>query len=160
MAFLLNKTNILSYLGSHSHVLPSEGSLSLSRRGFHVEPGPREKAVSAFPLFPFFFNFSPFSHRQLIAKSIRLLDRLFLSSFGVKSRALVKMAESIFKQLVKDLRKRLRKWRRKVMTVCFEAVSFYIYSTESMISDQCFWSAISDQLAEFWPFFPFCLDVG
>ncbi|KAH7857449.1 hypothetical protein Vadar_012842 [Vaccinium darrowii] len=47
MAFLLNKTNILSHLTFHSHVLPSEGSLSLSRRGFHVEPGPREKALLA-----------------------------------------------------------------------------------------------------------------
>ncbi|CAL5327216.1 hypothetical protein ACSBR2_023973 [Camellia fascicularis] len=45
MAFLLNKTTLLSHLRSHSQ--KSEDSLSLSRRGFHVEPGPREKALLA-----------------------------------------------------------------------------------------------------------------
>ncbi|GMP33663.1 hypothetical protein CsSME_00006882 [Camellia sinensis var. sinensis] len=44
MAFL-NKTTLLSHLRSHSQ--KSEDSLSLSRRGFHVEPGPREKALLA-----------------------------------------------------------------------------------------------------------------
>ncbi|KAI8543601.1 succinate dehydrogenase subunit 7A, mitochondrial-like [Rhododendron vialii] len=43
MAFLLNKTNILSHLRSH----PQNTDESLSRRGFHVEPGPREKALLA-----------------------------------------------------------------------------------------------------------------
>ncbi|KAE9467359.1 hypothetical protein C3L33_00736, partial [Rhododendron williamsianum] len=44
MAFLLNKTNILSHLRSHPQQNTDE---SLSRRGFHVEPGPREKALLA-----------------------------------------------------------------------------------------------------------------
>ncbi|KAK9277820.1 hypothetical protein L1049_027376 [Liquidambar formosana] len=45
MAFLLSKTNMLSHLRSHSQ--KTEDSLSLSRRGFHVEPGAREKALLA-----------------------------------------------------------------------------------------------------------------
>ncbi|KAL0335707.1 UNVERIFIED_CONTAM: Succinate dehydrogenase subunitB, mitochondrial [Sesamum radiatum] len=50
MAFLLNKTT-LSALRLHSQ--KSNDSLTISRRGFHVEPGAREKAVSAFLIFPF-----------------------------------------------------------------------------------------------------------
>ncbi|XP_058195563.1 succinate dehydrogenase subunit 7B, mitochondrial-like [Rhododendron vialii] len=41
MAFLLHKTTILSNLRSHSQ----KNDDSLTRRGFHVEPGPREKAL-------------------------------------------------------------------------------------------------------------------
>ncbi|KAI3430003.1 uncharacterized protein J3R85_008514 [Psidium guajava] len=46
MAFLLDKTNtILSHLRSRPQ--RTEDALALSRRGFHVEPGPREKALLA-----------------------------------------------------------------------------------------------------------------
>ncbi|KAJ7945910.1 succinate dehydrogenase subunit 7B, mitochondrial [Quillaja saponaria] len=45
MAFLLNKTGIASHFRSQSQ--KTEDSLSLSRRGFHIEPGPREKALLA-----------------------------------------------------------------------------------------------------------------
>ncbi|KAA8542637.1 hypothetical protein F0562_023864 [Nyssa sinensis] len=45
MAFLLNKTITLSHFRSHSP--KSEDSHSLSRRGFHIEPGAREKALLA-----------------------------------------------------------------------------------------------------------------
>ncbi|XP_028778338.1 succinate dehydrogenase subunit 7B, mitochondrial [Neltuma alba] len=45
MAFFLNKTGIASHFRSHSQ--KTEDSLSLSRRGFHVEPGLREKALLA-----------------------------------------------------------------------------------------------------------------
>ncbi|CBI15079.3 hypothetical protein VitviT2T_026315 [Vitis vinifera] len=45
MAFLLNKATALSHFRSHSQ--KTEDSFSLSRRGFHVEPGPREKALLA-----------------------------------------------------------------------------------------------------------------
>ncbi|KAG8388620.1 hypothetical protein BUALT_Bualt02G0144400 [Buddleja alternifolia] len=44
MAFLLNKT-ALSALRFHSQ--KGDDSLTLSRRGFHVEPGAREKALLA-----------------------------------------------------------------------------------------------------------------
>ncbi|KAK4782024.1 hypothetical protein SAY86_016126 [Trapa natans] len=45
MAFLLNKTNLLTHsLLSNSQ---TENAHALSRRGFHVEPGPREKALLA-----------------------------------------------------------------------------------------------------------------
>ncbi|XP_057473423.1 succinate dehydrogenase subunit 7B, mitochondrial-like isoform X2 [Actinidia eriantha] len=44
MAFLLNKTTLLTHLRSHPQ---TEDSLSLTRRGFHIEPGPREKALLA-----------------------------------------------------------------------------------------------------------------
>ncbi|KAG5522895.1 hypothetical protein RHGRI_034892 [Rhododendron griersonianum] len=43
MASLLNKTTILSNLRSHSQ----KTDHSLTLRGFHVEPGPREKALLA-----------------------------------------------------------------------------------------------------------------
>ncbi|XP_038880267.1 succinate dehydrogenase subunit 7A, mitochondrial-like [Benincasa hispida] len=43
MAFFLNKTTLASHFRSQSQVDPS----SLSRRGFHVEPGAREKALLA-----------------------------------------------------------------------------------------------------------------
>ncbi|KAF2282895.1 hypothetical protein GH714_043315 [Hevea brasiliensis] len=42
MAFLLNNSTISSHFRSHS-----QDALSLSRRGFHVEPGPREQALLA-----------------------------------------------------------------------------------------------------------------
>ncbi|KAK6924886.1 hypothetical protein RJ641_009212 [Dillenia turbinata] len=42
MAFLLNKSQVLSRLRSSS-----QDSLLLSRRGFHIEPGAREKALLA-----------------------------------------------------------------------------------------------------------------
>ncbi|MED6217722.1 Succinate dehydrogenase subunit 7B, mitochondrial [Stylosanthes scabra] len=45
MAFLLNKTTIASHLRSQSH--KGEDLLSLSRRQYHIEPGPREKALLA-----------------------------------------------------------------------------------------------------------------
>ncbi|PSS07812.1 Succinate dehydrogenase subunit 7B like [Actinidia chinensis var. chinensis] len=45
MVFLLSKTTLLSHLRSHPQ--KTEESLSLSRRGFHIEPGPREKALLA-----------------------------------------------------------------------------------------------------------------
>ncbi|KAI4326683.1 hypothetical protein MLD38_031971 [Melastoma candidum] len=47
MAFLLRETNsgILSRFRSQSP--GAEGKIWLSRRGFHVEPGPREKALLA-----------------------------------------------------------------------------------------------------------------
>ncbi|KAK4257106.1 hypothetical protein QN277_006738 [Acacia crassicarpa] len=45
MAFFLNKTGIASHFRSHSQ--KTKDSLSLSRRGFHVEPGTREKALLA-----------------------------------------------------------------------------------------------------------------
>ncbi|PSR89605.1 Succinate dehydrogenase subunit 7B like [Actinidia chinensis var. chinensis] len=45
MAFLLNKITLLSHLRSHPQ--EAEDSLSLSRRGFHIESGPREKALLA-----------------------------------------------------------------------------------------------------------------
>ncbi|KAI4329569.1 hypothetical protein MLD38_027943 [Melastoma candidum] len=47
MAFLLSKANsgVLSRLRSHS--ARAEGEIWLPRRGFHVEPGPREKALLA-----------------------------------------------------------------------------------------------------------------
>ncbi|KAA0057889.1 succinate dehydrogenase subunit 7B [Cucumis melo var. makuwa] len=44
MAFFLNKSTLASHFRSQSQVDPS--SLS-SRRGFHVEPGTREKALLA-----------------------------------------------------------------------------------------------------------------
>ncbi|GMQ10182.1 hypothetical protein CsSME_00053283 [Camellia sinensis var. sinensis] len=47
MAFLLNKTTILSPLRSHSLHKTQKDSLSLSRRGFHIQPGPRENALLA-----------------------------------------------------------------------------------------------------------------
>ncbi|XP_031741717.1 succinate dehydrogenase subunit 7B, mitochondrial isoform X2 [Cucumis sativus] len=43
MAFFLNKSTLASHFRSQSQVDPS----SLSRRGFHVEPGTREKALLA-----------------------------------------------------------------------------------------------------------------
>ncbi|CAK9330184.1 unnamed protein product [Citrullus colocynthis] len=43
MAFFLNKTTLASHFRSQSQVDPS----SLSRRGFHIEPGTREKALLA-----------------------------------------------------------------------------------------------------------------
>ncbi|KAJ8753510.1 hypothetical protein K2173_022751 [Erythroxylum novogranatense] len=45
MAFLFTNSNISSHLRSHSQ--KTENPLSLSRRGFHVEPGQREKALLA-----------------------------------------------------------------------------------------------------------------
>ncbi|QHO12640.1 Succinate dehydrogenase subunit 7B [Arachis hypogaea] len=45
MAFLLNKTTIASHFRSHSQ--KGEDLLSLSRRQYHIEPGPREKALLA-----------------------------------------------------------------------------------------------------------------
>ncbi|MED6134627.1 hypothetical protein PIB30_038722 [Stylosanthes scabra] len=45
MAFLLNKTAIASHLRSHSQ--NGQDLLSLSRRQYHIEPGPREKALLA-----------------------------------------------------------------------------------------------------------------
>ncbi|XP_012080126.1 succinate dehydrogenase subunit 7B, mitochondrial isoform X2 [Jatropha curcas] len=44
MAFLLNNSTISSHFRSQSQ---TQDSLSLSRRGFHVEPGVREKALLA-----------------------------------------------------------------------------------------------------------------
>ncbi|XP_027902140.1 succinate dehydrogenase subunit 7B, mitochondrial-like isoform X2 [Vigna unguiculata] len=44
MAFLLNKTAIASHFRSHSQ---TEDSAAFPRRRFHVEPGPREKALLA-----------------------------------------------------------------------------------------------------------------
>ncbi|CAK9169389.1 unnamed protein product [Ilex paraguariensis] len=44
MAFLLNKT---SFSQLRLHPQKADDSLSLSRRGFHVEPGAREKALLA-----------------------------------------------------------------------------------------------------------------
>ncbi|XP_010547803.1 PREDICTED: succinate dehydrogenase subunit 7B, mitochondrial-like isoform X2 [Tarenaya hassleriana] len=44
MAFLLNNSSISSHFRSHSK---TDDALALSRRGFHVEPGPREKALLA-----------------------------------------------------------------------------------------------------------------
>ncbi|XP_016203179.1 succinate dehydrogenase subunit 7B, mitochondrial isoform X1 [Arachis ipaensis] len=46
MAFLLNKTTIASHFRSHSQQ-KGEDLLSLSRRQYHIEPGPREKALLA-----------------------------------------------------------------------------------------------------------------
>ncbi|XP_022135509.1 succinate dehydrogenase subunit 7B, mitochondrial-like [Momordica charantia] len=43
MAFFLNRTTLASHFRSQSQADPS----SLSRRGFHVEPGTREKALLA-----------------------------------------------------------------------------------------------------------------
>ncbi|XP_057950737.1 succinate dehydrogenase subunit 7B, mitochondrial-like [Malania oleifera] len=43
MAFLLSKSTLFSQLRSHSQ--KTEDSLALSRRGFHIEPGAREKAL-------------------------------------------------------------------------------------------------------------------
>ncbi|CAJ1975189.1 unnamed protein product [Sphenostylis stenocarpa] len=45
MAFLLNKTTIASHFRSHSQ--KTEDSASFPRRRYHVEPGPREKALLA-----------------------------------------------------------------------------------------------------------------
>ncbi|KDP31141.1 hypothetical protein JCGZ_11517 [Jatropha curcas] len=45
MAFLLNNSTISSHFRSQSQ--KTQDSLSLSRRGFHVEPGVREKALLA-----------------------------------------------------------------------------------------------------------------
>ncbi|KAI4343779.1 hypothetical protein L6164_011089 [Bauhinia variegata] len=45
MTFLLNKTGITSHFRAHSQ--KTEDALFLSRRGFHVEPGAREKALLA-----------------------------------------------------------------------------------------------------------------
>ncbi|PKI34920.1 succinate dehydrogenase subunit 7B, mitochondrial-like isoform X2 [Punica granatum] len=68
MAFLLNKTNPLSrHLRSHSQ--KTEDAFALSRRGFHVEPGPREKALLAPD--PALGRFK--SHK----KSVKTLKRFF-----------------------------------------------------------------------------------
>uniref|UniRef100_A0A2N9GFC5 Uncharacterized protein n=1 Tax=Fagus sylvatica TaxID=28930 RepID=A0A2N9GFC5_FAGSY len=45
MAFLLNKTSIASHFRSHCQ--KTEDTLSLTRRAYHIEPGPREKALLA-----------------------------------------------------------------------------------------------------------------
>ncbi|RDX70650.1 Succinate dehydrogenase subunit 7B, mitochondrial, partial [Mucuna pruriens] len=45
MAFLLNKTTIASHFRSHTQ--KTEDLSSFPRRRFHVEPGPREKALLA-----------------------------------------------------------------------------------------------------------------
>ncbi|XP_065881301.1 succinate dehydrogenase subunit 7B, mitochondrial-like [Euphorbia lathyris] len=45
MAFLLKNSNFSTRFRPHSQ--KTEDALSLSRRGFHVEPGPREKALLA-----------------------------------------------------------------------------------------------------------------
>ncbi|XP_020229918.1 succinate dehydrogenase subunit 7B, mitochondrial [Cajanus cajan] len=45
MAFFFNKTNIASHFRSHSQ--KTEDFASFPRRRFHVEPGPREKALLA-----------------------------------------------------------------------------------------------------------------
>ncbi|GAV71005.1 hypothetical protein CFOL_v3_14499 [Cephalotus follicularis] len=45
MAFLLNKTAIASHFRSHSQ--KAGNALSLSLRGFHVQPGAREQALLA-----------------------------------------------------------------------------------------------------------------
>ncbi|KFK27987.1 hypothetical protein AALP_AA8G457000 [Arabis alpina] len=48
MAFLFNNASISSHLRSSSSSSQKTGdALSLSRRGFHVEPGTREKALLA-----------------------------------------------------------------------------------------------------------------
>ncbi|XP_052183926.1 succinate dehydrogenase subunit 7B, mitochondrial-like isoform X1 [Diospyros lotus] len=52
MAFLLNKASILSHLRSNPELRVdqqqrTEGSICVPRREFHVEPGPREKALLA-----------------------------------------------------------------------------------------------------------------
>ncbi|XP_011087165.1 succinate dehydrogenase subunit 7B, mitochondrial [Sesamum indicum] len=44
MAFLLNKTTLSAF---RLHSQKSNDSLTISRRGFHVEPGAREKALLA-----------------------------------------------------------------------------------------------------------------
>ncbi|VVB17721.1 unnamed protein product [Arabis nemorensis] len=46
MAFLFNNASISSHLRSSSSSQTGD-ALSLSRRGFHVEPGTREKALLA-----------------------------------------------------------------------------------------------------------------
>ncbi|CAK7328974.1 unnamed protein product [Dovyalis caffra] len=43
MAFLLTNSSISSHFRSQSQ--NTQGALSISRRGFHVEPGPREQAA-------------------------------------------------------------------------------------------------------------------
>ncbi|XP_004501955.1 succinate dehydrogenase subunit 7B, mitochondrial [Cicer arietinum] len=45
MAFLLNKSTLASHFRSTSQ--KTEDLVSFSRRGFHVEPGTREKALLA-----------------------------------------------------------------------------------------------------------------
>ncbi|CAJ2651907.1 succinate dehydrogenase subunit 7B, mitochondrial-like [Trifolium pratense] len=45
MAFLFNKSTLASHLRSTSQ--NTQDSVSLSRRRFHVQPGPREKALLA-----------------------------------------------------------------------------------------------------------------
>ncbi|XP_062168399.1 succinate dehydrogenase subunit 7B, mitochondrial-like [Alnus glutinosa] len=46
MAFLLNKTGVVSHFRSHISQ-KTEDALSLTRRAYHIEPGPREKALLA-----------------------------------------------------------------------------------------------------------------
>ncbi|XP_024017886.1 succinate dehydrogenase subunit 7B, mitochondrial [Morus notabilis] len=46
MAFFLSRTNIGSRLHSHFQGTQND-ALSLSRRQFHIEPGPREQALLA-----------------------------------------------------------------------------------------------------------------
>ncbi|XP_054807120.1 succinate dehydrogenase subunit 7B, mitochondrial-like isoform X1 [Prosopis cineraria] len=46
MAFMLNNTSIASHFRSHSQQ-KREDLLSIARREFHIEPGPREKALLA-----------------------------------------------------------------------------------------------------------------
>ncbi|KAB1202461.1 hypothetical protein CJ030_MR8G019533 [Morella rubra] len=45
MAFLLNKTGIASHFRAHSQ--KTDDALTLARRAYHVELGPREKALLA-----------------------------------------------------------------------------------------------------------------
>ncbi|KAL3502196.1 hypothetical protein ACH5RR_036645 [Cinchona calisaya] len=50
MAFLLKNTSLSQHLRLHPHpqkAASASDPFALSRRGFHVEPGPREKALLA-----------------------------------------------------------------------------------------------------------------
>jgi hypothetical protein len=69
MAFLLNKT-AFSQLRTSSQ--KADDSLSLSRRGFHVEPGAREKALLAAD--PALKHFK--SHKKTVSRLRRVGDVL------------------------------------------------------------------------------------
>ncbi|KAK7353640.1 hypothetical protein VNO80_19091 [Phaseolus coccineus] len=66
MAFFLNKTTIASHFVSHSQ--KTEDSASFPRRRFHVEPGPREKALLA--------KDSVLKPFKSYKKSVKLLKRI------------------------------------------------------------------------------------
>ncbi|XP_031404942.1 succinate dehydrogenase subunit 7B, mitochondrial-like isoform X3 [Punica granatum] len=95
MAFLLNKTNPLSrHLRSHSQ--KTEDAFALSRRGFHVEPGPREKALLAPD--PALGRFK--SHKKSVKTLKRFFDVLTIAVVAVTISSQLAYSVHLFRLLL------------------------------------------------------------